>query len=136
MLRAAFRRIAVIVAVALGGTAAISAALGALSRSSVLHALAVGYYVVGVALLIGCFVVGVRGPWRRTSSGDDEEPLAMPPSMMGALFGSGTPRRRRSMRKVTPEERREARLTSVGLFALALLLVVVGAAIDPSRRAF
>jgi len=47
-----------------------------------------------------------------------------------------SPRRWRKMHKATPEERREARLTSVGLFALALLLVLVGAAIDPSRRAF
>jgi len=136
VLRAAFRRIAAIVAVTLGGTAAVSASLGALSGRSVLHALAVGYYVVGTAVLIGCFVIGARGPLRRAQGDDGEEPGMIPPSMFGGLFGSGSARRRRGRRKATPEERRGATLTSLGLFALGLLLILIGAVADPSRRAF
>jgi len=132
VLQGALRRIAAIVAVLVGGTAAISAALGALAGRSILHSLATGYYLVGAAVLLGCFVIGVRGPLRR-DSGDDGEVPAIPPS----LFSSQRlPSRRRKTRRATLEERRESRLTSLGLFALALLLIVIGSIVDPTHRAF
>ncbi len=132
MLRAALRRIAAIVAVVAGGTAAVSAALGALAGRSVLHSVAVGYYVVAAAVLIGSFVLGSRGPIRRDAR-DDDDSAVIPPSMFTWRRG---PSPRRSMRKATPEERREAKLTSLGLFALALLLILIGAAVDPTHRTF
>jgi hypothetical protein len=43
---------------------------------------------------------------------------------------------RRQLRKTTPEERRESKRESLGLFVLGLLLVLLGAAFDPTRHAF
>ena len=45
--RAALPRIFALLAVVLGGTAAVSATVGALAGRSIMHALATGYYVVG-----------------------------------------------------------------------------------------
>jgi hypothetical protein len=133
VLRAALRRIAAILAVMVGGTAAVSAALGALAGKSILHSLAVGYYVAAAAVLIGCFVTGARGPLRRDSRDDGAEVPAVPPSMFSS---NRSPLRRRNMRKATPEERRESRLISLGLFALGLVLILIGSVLDPSRHAF
>ena len=44
------------------------------------------------------------------------------------------PRRRR--RKATLEERVESKRSSFGLFVLGIALVLLGALLDPSRRAF
>jgi hypothetical protein len=125
VLRAAFRRILAVLALTVAGTAAISAALGALSGKSVEHALAVGYYVVGAAVLVGSFAFGSRGPWRAAVADEKE----------GAPFPF-RPRPRRRRRKATPEERTEATRTSVALFLLGLVLIVLGTVVDPSRRAF
>lgn len=122
MIRAGLRRILVILAVALGATAGISAALGALAGKSILHALAIGYYVVGVALLLGSLAFGSRGPTRVDRSVEGDHPF----HQIG----------RRRRRKATPEERSEARWVSLGLFAFGVLLVLVGAALDPERRLF
>jgi hypothetical protein len=122
VVRAGLRRILVVVAVVLGGTAALSAALGALAGKSILHALAVGFYVVAAALLLGSLALGGRGPTRVDRSAED--------------YGGRHSLGRRERRKATPEERREARWTSLGLFAFGLLLVLLGAALDPSRRVF
>ncbi len=121
MLRDALPRILALLAVVVGGTTVISIVLGALSGKSIVHALAVGYYVVGAAVLVGSFVLGSRGPWRTET---DDAGSSM-------LFRG--PRRRR---KATAEERAEGRRSSVGLFALGVGLVLLGAVVDPSRRAF
>lgn len=123
-LRAALPRILVFLAVVVGGTAAVSAALGALSGRSITHALATGYYVVGAAVLVGSFVMGSRGPWR-------SDAVAVEPEL--AAYRTRTRRRRR---KATPAERAESRRSSVGLFLLGIALVLLGALVDPSRRAF
>jgi hypothetical protein len=125
VLRDALPRILAAVAISVGGTAAISAVLGALSGKSVEHSLAVGYYVVGAAVLVGSFVFGSRGPWRAAVS-DVSEDVPFP----------FRPRRRRQRRKATPEERGDARRTSVALFLLGVGLILLGAVVDPSRRAF
>jgi hypothetical protein len=130
VLRGALRRIAVILGVLVGGTAAISAALGALAGKSLLHSLAVGYYLVGAGVLLCSLAVGSRGPMRADRSFDEESNFV--PTSAG-LF---RPRGRRNRRKATPEERRESRMASLGLFALGVLLLVLGTAFDPARRAF
>lgn len=86
-----------------------------------MHALATGYYVVGAAVLVGCFVLGSRGPWRTDTSEDESAPLQS---------------RVRRRRKATPEERAEARHNSLWLFVLGIALLLLGAVFDPSRRAF
>ncbi|HZS30656.1 MAG TPA: hypothetical protein VFA37_05320 [Gaiellaceae bacterium] len=133
MLRAALRRLVVILAVVLGGTAAISASIGALAGKNVPHALAVGYYLVGAGVLFASLAIGSRGPMRADRDAEEE----IRPSPLGILGGMVVrSRNRRSLRKATPEERRESRLTSMGLFVFGLFVVMLGAAIDPSRRAF
>jgi hypothetical protein len=128
-LRAAFRRIVALIAIVLGATSALAAVLGAASGKSILHSLAVGYYVVGAAVLIGSFVLGSRGPWRSETEDVSTEIVTGQPATFRA-------RSRRRRRKATPEERAESKRGSVGLFLLGVALVLLGALVDPSRRAF
>ncbi len=93
--------------------------------------MAVGYYVVGAVVLVVCFVAGSRGPFRRDLGADDELPLGAP-----SIFGSGGTVFRRKVRRTTPEERRDSKLNSLGLFAFAIVLIMIGAAVDPNRRVF
>jgi hypothetical protein len=130
VLRGALRRIAAIVAVLVGGTAVISVALGALAGKSLLHSLAVGYYLAGAGVLLCSLALGSRGPMRSDRSYEEDD-IAVVPTPTGLR-----PLRRRSFRKATPEERTESRRASLGLFALGLLLILLGTAFDPSRRAF
>ena len=131
MLRSALRRIAVLVAVLVGGTAAISALIGAIAGKSLLHSLAVGYYLAGVGVLLCCLALGSRGPMRVDRSADEESTDFLPtPTGLLRPFG------RRSFRKATPEERSESRRSSLGLFLLGVMLLLIGAGFDPSRRLF
>lgn len=109
--------------VAVGGTAAVSTAIGALSGANIRHALAVGFYVAGAAVLVGSFALGTRGPTRVNRTVDPDRP--------GGLL-----RGRRSRREATPEERRETRWASLGLFAFGVALLLFAAAVNPSRKAF
>jgi anaerobic C4-dicarboxylate transporter len=122
--RAALPRILAVLAVVLGGTAAVAATLGALAGKNIAHSLATGYYVVGAAVLVGSFVMGSRGPWR-------SEVMAQEPEL--AAYRTRTRRRRR---RASAEERAESKRSSVGLFVLGIAIVLLGALIDPSRRAF
>jgi hypothetical protein len=121
VIRGAARRLLTIAAVCIGGTAALSVVLGALAGKNLTRSIAVGFYVVGALALVGCFIVGSGGPLRRQPA--REEDL------------TAGPLHRRTMRKATPEERRESRRNALGLFALGLALVFIGAAIDPTRQA-
>jgi len=132
VLRGALRRIAVIVGVLVGGTAAISAALGALAGKSLVHSLAVGFYLMGAGVLFGSLALGSRGPMRADRSSDEDQPVFIASPLFGGLRLFG----RRSLRKATPEERGESRRSALGLFVLGLLLILLGTAFDPSRHAF
>lgn len=134
MIRAGLRRLLVFLLAVLGGVAAISAGFGALAGRSVPHALATGYYIAGAACLVVSFVFGSRGPIRVDPTDDPEEYRPAGFGVFGFARGGRTGRRQR--RKATPEERRETRLGSVGLFVFGLLLILLGAAIDPARRVF
>ena len=128
-LRAALPRILGLVAIVLGGTTAVAAVAGALSGRSIAHALATGYYVVGAAILVGSFVLGSRGPWR-------SEVEDLNTDNWGGQSATMRARTRRRRRKATPEERAESKRGSFGLFLLGVALVLLGALVDPSRRAF
>jgi hypothetical protein len=64
MFRAAFRRIVVLLGLALGVTIVGSLAFGLLAGSSANRALTLGFYLMGCFLLISGFFVGNRGPTR------------------------------------------------------------------------
>jgi hypothetical protein len=130
VLRAGFRRIFVLLVVVLGGTAAASAVLGALAGADIARAIATGFYLIGSAVLVGCFVVGVRGPLR--SEPTEEQDDATLPASPGMLRFRG----RRRLRKATAEERHEGRRIALGLFGLGIAVLLLAAAIDPSRSAF
>jgi hypothetical protein len=135
VIRAGLRRALVFLLVVVGGVAAIAATVGALAGKSVPHALAIGFYLAGSGCLVLSFAIGSRGPTRAEATddpGDDRQAALM--------AGLGVPRGgrvgRRPRRKATPEERREARLSSIGLFVFGLFLILLAAAFDPARHAF
>lgn len=137
MLRGAIRRIAVLVGVVVGGTAVTSLVVGALAGGSLLRALAVGFYVVGAAVLIGSFVIGVRGPLR--PEWDEDKPGKLPSS--GEAMGVPVPGARggilpRSVRRATPDERSESKRNSIALFVFGIALILIGAGFDPARHVF
>ena len=120
--------------IVLGGVAAISATLGALTGGSLPRALSIGYYLAGCACLVVSFALGSRGPTRAASTDDEEDLQPTPFTVFGAPRGGRVGRRQR--RKATPEERREARLSSLGLFVFGVFLLMLGAAFDPARHVF
>ena len=120
MLLAGARRIALAYGAIIAGTIALSALLGLAAGASVSRSIAVGLYLAGALLLVGCFLVGVRGPLRGVSKTGDVVPV------VGA----------RRVRRATGDERNEAARTSILLFLLVLGLVVLGSLIDPAHRTF
>jgi hypothetical protein len=121
MIRAAVRRILVLFGGVVGATAAVSLVLGALAHASLLRALAVGFYVVAAAILVGSFVFGVRGPLRPDWGPADQPRRGILP---------------RAVRRATADERVESKRNSLALFAFGIVLVFIGAAIDPTRHPF
>jgi hypothetical protein len=130
VLRGAFRRIALLVAVVVGFTAVASLILGALDHADLLRALAVGFYVVGAAVLICSFVIGVRGPLRPEWGDRKDGEL---PAPRGGLAGGILPR---AVRRATGDERSDSKRNSIGLFLFGIALVLIGTGFDPTRHAF
>jgi hypothetical protein len=120
MLVAAARRLAIIFGSLIGGTVVISILLGLAAGSSMGRAISVGLYVLGAALLVGSFVFGIRGPVRGVSKTGETVPI------VGA----------RGVRHATGEERRESGRTSLFLFAVGLVVIVVGSLFDPVHKTF
>lgn len=121
MLRSGLRRLFVVFAVIFAVTAAVSVALGALAHANLERAVADGFYVAGSAVLVGSFVLGVRGPLRAEWGESDRPRAGMLP---------------RTLRPSTPDERVEARRNSLALFALGMVLLLIGGAFDPTRSLF
>lgn len=120
MLLAALRRIVVIVVVVCGVTAGASLVLGALAGDDLGRSVAVGFYLAGAAVLVGSFIFGLRGPVRRQYPEGEQRKGLLPPLPTG-------------IRKATHLERTESRRSSLLLFAFGILLVVIGAAVDPTH---
>jgi hypothetical protein len=127
VLRSGLRRLLIVFVVIFALTSVISLALGALAHADLERALAVGFYVAGAAVLVGSFVLGLRGPLR-SDWGEEEVPTQMPRG-----FGALMPR---AIRRTTSDERNDARRTSLALFGLGVALILIGAGFDPSRSAF
>jgi hypothetical protein len=122
LLRAAARRFGLILGGVLVG-AGVPAALFALAAGIDLRrALSVAYYCVGAALLAGTVVTGVRGPFRADYKTE--------PGPLGRLIAP------RSIRRATTEERGEGQRLAVFLFVVGMLILLVGAALDPIHNNF
>jgi hypothetical protein len=116
----AFRRLAIIFAAVLGSTVVVSVLLGLVGGKSLGRSVAIGLYVAGAVALLGCFVMGARGPLRGAGASGESAPLIAA----------------RKVRRATSDERSEASRTAILLFALGLVLVVLGSVIDPAHKAF
>ena len=124
MVRSGLRRLSILFVAIFALTSAVSLAIGALAHESLAHALAVGFYVAGAAVLIASFILGLRGPLRAEWGEEEgERPLR-------ATFVP------RAIRRTSLDERTDARRTSFALFLVGLALILIGAGFDPSRNAF
>jgi hypothetical protein len=115
MLRAAARRFAILLAIAVGATAILSLAIGLALGAGVSRSLSLGFYLVGSFLLISGFFVGNRGPVRM--KGD--------PGF--GMFGFWKNRR---LRWATGEEQVESLSLSFVFVVLGVVLIVLGVAAD------
>lgn len=130
--RSGLRRLVVFLVVVFALTAAVSLPIGALAHANLARALADGFYVAGAAMLVGSFVLGLRGPlrseWGEGQAGETqarETPLRRSAFLMPRLI-----------RRTTVDERLDARRSSVALFLFGLVLILIGAGFDPARNAF
>jgi len=119
VLRAAARRIVVLLVGLIAATAVVSLALGAVAGASVDRSLSLGFYIVGSFLLIGGFFVGNRGPLR--SIGDQ------------GLFGFWG---RKGVRPASSTERREEMNASVVYILVGLFVLVLGIVVDNRVRLY
>jgi hypothetical protein len=110
----------VISAAGLGATVVVAILLALAAGAGLVRAIAVGFYVDGIALLVGCFVFGVRGPLRGVSREGDTV------TVVGA----------KRIRRATEEERSESARIALILFALGIAVVILGSLIDPAHRTF
>jgi hypothetical protein len=117
MLVAAARRFAAILAGVVAATAAVSLALGLLLGAPVDRSLAVGCYLAGCTFLLGGFFFGNRGPFR----------VANEEGLVGI-------RRPRGIRPVSALEQEESFNLSGVLVLVGLILLVLGAAVDPRTQ--
>jgi len=117
MLFAAARRFATILAGVVAATAAVSLPLGLLLGAPVGRSLAVGCYLAGSAFLLGAFFFGNRGPFR----------IANEEGLVGL-------RRPRGVRAVSALEQEESFNLSGVLVLVGLILLALGAAVDPRTQ--
>ena len=117
VLFAAARRFVRILAGVIGATAVVSLSLGLLLGAPADRSLAVGCYLAGCALLLGGFFFGNRGPFR----------VANEEGMVGL-------RRPRGIRPVSALEHEETFNLSGVLVVLGLVLLALGAAVDPNTQ--
>lgn len=94
----------------------ISLLFGLAAGSSARRALSVGFYIAGAALLSGTLIMGIRGPLR---------PEWRDGETMGRFLGP------RGVRKATPDERSQARSSSLFLFGLGVVMLGIAIVLDP-----
>ncbi len=113
MLRAAARRLALLLGGLTAGIALVAVPFGLLVDTPLLRAISLGYYAIGAFLLVVGFALGNRGPIRT----DDES----------SLVGLRRPRR---LRRATPYEQQDSIATSAIFVLVGVVLVLIGVAID------
>ena len=117
MLLAAARRFLTLLAGIAVVTAAVSLLLGLGLGARANRSLAVGFYLVGCALLLGGFFAGNRGPFR----------VASEEGMVGL-------RRARGLRVVSGEEQAESFNLSGLLVLTGVVLITLGVAVDSNAE--
>ncbi len=122
MVRAALRRIIVLLGGLLIVVSGISVALGLLLGASIARSVSLGLTVAGSFLLISGFFVGNRGPVRVKS---EDAQLSGP-----LVFGN------RIVRWATPSERDETINLSAVFVSVGFTLVLIGLAADPRYALF
>jgi len=120
MLRAALRRIVIVLAGAVVLISVVSLPLGVAFGASAARSESLGLTIVGCFLLISGFFVGNRGPVRVK---DEDAPLTGP-----FVFGN------RIVRWATPSERDETLNLSAVLVSVGFTLILIGLAADPRYR--
>lgn len=117
VLLGAARRIALLFAGIVVGTGVVAGVIGVASGHGLLRSIAVGLYIAGACLLVGCFVMGARGPLRGVGAHGETT---------GALGARG-------VRRATEDERTDAARTSLLLFGLGIAVIVIAVLIDPAH---
>jgi hypothetical protein len=115
VLLGALRRFATLLALAAGVAVLLGLVVAGLSRQSLLRGLAIGFYLVGVALCAIAFALGSRPPVRSKGTGGFVG--------FGRWVGGG-------VRFATRTEQDEALNLPAIFVALGVCLIVIGAAID------
>jgi hypothetical protein len=117
-MRAALRRLALLVALSVAVTTVFSLLLGLMIRASLDRALTLGFYGVGCFLMVSGFFIGNRGPAR--ARGDASGFMILP------IPGLAT----RRLRWASLEEQDETINNSAVFVVLGLILVVIGVVVD------
>lgn len=117
MIRAALRRLLLLIVGSALGIGVVSALIGLALGAGLNRAISLGYYLVGSFLLVAGFFIGNRGPLRSKRE-------------TGGLFFFGP----RVVRRATPDEREEAINTSAVFVLLGLALIILGVLADDRYR--
>lgn len=115
-------RFSALAAILAAGISAISLVLGALTGTSALRSLSVGFYLAGSLFLMLGFFHGIRGPVRTRGTGSLQGPE---PAFLAD---------RRRFRWASADEREEALSTSALCVILGMVLIVLGAITDTRYR--
>jgi hypothetical protein len=134
VIRSGLRRLAIIFGVIFALTSVISLIIGALVHASLERSIAVGFYIAGAGVLVGCFIFGLKGPVRADYGTGENPELPLGAAQPGLPMRSVLMPRK--IRRSTPEERAESKRNSLALFVLGIVLIVIAAAFDPKRHAF
>jgi ABC-type transport system involved in cytochrome c biogenesis permease subunit len=117
VIRAALRRLSLLLLGSALGIGLLSALIGLAVGASLGRSVSLGYYLVGSFLLVAGFFIGNRGPLRsRRETG-------------GLLFFGP-----RVVRRATLDEREEAINTSAVFVLLGFALIILGVAADERYR--
>jgi uncharacterized membrane protein len=120
MIRAGLARVARLFLALAVGSGAIALVVGLLLGADAGRAVALGWYLMGIFLLLVGFVASSRGPTRSSDSGSWS-----PISLTG-----------RSLRWATRSEQEESLNLSAVLVVLGFVLIVLGVAVDPRHPLF
>ena len=125
-MRAALRRLALLLVATATGVGAVGALVGVLTGTSLGRSISLAFYLAGAFLVVLGFFAGNRGPLRGRVP-DERAPVA---GLFGVGLGVG------GARRATRGERRDALATAAIFLGLGAWLIVLGVAADASVALF